>query len=299
MRPFIYHENPSGTTAFMKSGDSFAVDENRNIFVVADSPLRCLIRDTKSYPFDDHGFEAADTFCKSFVENGKLLLDSGIFTEDSFRELLVKSNSDLKRLNEELGKKYNDKENYDITETVGMGALIKDDTLYYGGLEDCYVNVLRGEDLKDVATIDYQIMKADHYLNGISAKGELEKYIPEGIQGKLRKEHEWEPCWCNYLRNNFDLVDEDGQHAGWGCFTGEESAEPFFQVHSLKLEKGDRILVFSDGMIPVLDNQDFLKWFVANNESTFTFQYLMSQKIMELLKDDKRDNERGLIYLEY
>ena len=29
-----------------------------------------------------------------------------------------------------------------------MGAIIINNTLYYGGVEDCYVNVLRGEELK-------------------------------------------------------------------------------------------------------------------------------------------------------
>ena len=65
---FIYHEDASGKNSFKRTGDAYAVDEQNLAFAVADSPIRCLVRDTKNYPHDDHGFEAASTFCNSFIK---------------------------------------------------------------------------------------------------------------------------------------------------------------------------------------------------------------------------------------
>ena len=73
MKPFVYHENPAGKGSFSKIGDAWALNEKLKIYAVADSPLRCLVRDTKEYPFDDYGYCAATTFCESFVNISKHL----------------------------------------------------------------------------------------------------------------------------------------------------------------------------------------------------------------------------------
>jgi len=151
MKTFVYHENASGKASFTKTGDAWSIDDDLKIFAVADSPLRCLIRDTKQYPFDDYGYEAASTFCEGFINYCKTQLSSQDFSLKTLKDVLIKTNEDIKKLNIQLGKKFNDPLNYDLAETVGIGAVIKDHTLYYGGLEDCYVNVLRGSNLKYIA----------------------------------------------------------------------------------------------------------------------------------------------------
>ena len=151
MKTFVYHENASGKASFTKTGDAWSIDHDLKIFAVADSPLRCLIRDTKQYPFDDYGYEAASTFCESFIKHCKTQLSSEDFSLKTLKDVLIKTNEDIKKLNIQLGKEFNDPLNYDLAETVGVGAVIKDHTLYYGGLEDCYVNVLRGSNLKYIA----------------------------------------------------------------------------------------------------------------------------------------------------
>lgn len=78
-------------------------------------------------------------------------LSSEDFSLKTLKDVLIKTNEDIKKLNIQLGKEFNDPLNYDLAETVGVGAVIKDHTLYYGGLEDCYVNVLRGSNLKYIA----------------------------------------------------------------------------------------------------------------------------------------------------
>jgi hypothetical protein len=300
MKTFVYKETASGERSFTKVGDAWDMDRNLGIFAVADSPIRYLVIDTKEYPFDDHGYDAASTFCASFVKYSKKEINKPNFSEETLKKILKKCNEDIKKLNIKLGKKYNNPTNYDLAETVGMGALIKNDTLYYGGLEDCYVNILRGEKLEDVSKWQYQILKASKYLDYVSEKGELGKYIPKELKGKLKKEHEWEPCWCNYLRNNPEALDDKGNLVGWGCFTGEKETEEFIQTYSVSLKKGDHILLFSDGMIPVLENDEFVKWYIQNVNSSFYFQHEMRVKIMELLKgSDAMYKEKTLIYTKF
>jgi len=277
-----------------------SIDDNLRIFAVADSPLRCLIRDTRQYPFDDHGYEAASKFCEGFTEHCKTHLSSESFSLKTLKDILIDSNKDIKKLNIQLNKKFKDPVNYDLAETVGVGAVIKGSTLYYGGLEDCYVNVLRGENFENVAKWDYQIVKASKYIDKLSSEDKLKDYIPKELKNKLKKENEWEPCWCNYLRNNENARDEEGNLVGWGCFTGEEEVEGFIQTHSVVLKKNDHILLFSDGMIPVLRDKDFINWFLQNVTLSFYFQYQMRSKIMELLNNSEEANkEKTLIYMQY
>lgn len=97
MKTFAYHENASDKASFTKTGDAWIINSTENIFAVADSPLRCLIRDTKEYPFDDYGYEAADTFCKSFVKYGEKFLEDPKPDEESFREVLILCNKQVKQ----------------------------------------------------------------------------------------------------------------------------------------------------------------------------------------------------------
>lgn len=98
MKTFAYHENASGVGSFTKTGDAWNFDEAEMIFAVADSPLRCLIRDTKEYPFDDHGYAAAETFCKSFINGVK---DN---PNEPLEKILYQCNDCIKALNIQLGK---------------------------------------------------------------------------------------------------------------------------------------------------------------------------------------------------
>lgn len=300
MKTFAYHENASGVASFTKTGDAWSIDEANDIYAVADSPLRCLIRDAKEYPFDDHGYDAANTFCKSFVRRIKEVKEGSNFSEEVLKQTLYQCNEDIKELNIKLGKKYGDPLNYDLAETVGSGVVIKDGKLYYGGVEDCCVNVLRGENLENIAKWKEQIVKAEDYIDKLSAEGKLSDFVPNELVGKLKKDNEWEPCWCNHLRNNINAKDEKGECVGFGCFTGEEGVKDFIQTYSLELQKGDHILIFSDGMIPVFEKPEFISWFLQNASNSFYFQYQMRLKIQELLEGkEAKDKEKTLLYFQY
>lgn len=162
------------------------------------------------------------------------------------------------------------------------------------------MNVFRGGNLENIAEWKEQIVKAEDYIDKLANEGKLQDYIPKELVGKLKKDNEWEPYWCNHLRNNINVKDENGESVGFGCFTGEDGVKDFIQAYSLELEKGDHILIFSDGMIPVMENIEFIPWFLKNVSNSFYFQYQMRLKIQELLKEkDSSDKERTLLYFQY
>lgn len=297
---FVYHENASGEASFTRTGDAFAVDQSLTIFAVADSPLRYLVRELKRYPYDDHGLEAAETFVETFLSESRRCIQEKQVSGKSVGQVLLRCNQNIRSLNSALNKSYDDKLNYDLAETVGVGAFIFDGKLYYGGLEDCYVNVLRGSRLENIAPFTYQIMKAAKYVESISSTDEVICYVPLKLKRKLKRDSFWESCWCNYLRNNRGATDKNGEMVGWGCFTGETGAVPFFQSHVLDLKRGDIILLFSDGMIPLLNDDTFLAWFLKNRSCTFSFQYEMRKKVMKMFKENSSGKkEKTVICYEY
>jgi serine/threonine protein phosphatase PrpC len=300
MNSFVYHENPSGDESFHRIGDAWYIDEETQSFAVADSPLRYRTRTFREYPFDDFGYDAASTFCNTFVNKSREYKHLVNFNENDFKQILLKANEAIRKLNVSLGKEYNDPINYDLAETVGVGAVISGNTLFYGGVEDCYVNVLRGDNLEEISIWNYTIKKSFNYRDTLTLKGTVHDYIPASIQKQLDPADYTEYCQCAYLRNNPNVLSEKKESVGWGCFTGESEVEHFIQVYKVKLKKGDHILLFSDGMIPVLDNKDFLRWFITNQTNSYNFQLATRKKIVELLRNNEElDKEKTLIYYRF
>lgn len=297
-KPFIYQETQADKTAFMKKGDSWAVSKDYLTLSVADSPLRRLTIAKRTYPFDDLGGHFGDLFCNKFIEYAEELTANS--KEQEIKEILARVNADIKEENIKSGKVYGDNNNYDMGEVVGAGLTIKGDTLFYGLLEDCYINVLRGEQLKDQVKLNYQITKAGKEINRISSEGKLTDFMTDEVKKILEEYDYWEPMWCTYLRNNITATNNNGEKVGWGTFNGEIEAEHFFQVGKVTLEPGDHILIFTDGMIPILEDENTLKWLLENANPTFVGQYKFRQQIEKLLDGKSAlHKEKTLIYLKW
>lgn len=280
--PFVYKENLSGEGSFTKTGDAYAVDERLDVYAVADAPLRRLTKLRRRYPFDDHGGEVAQLLCDEFVHYIQAELGTGTFGgEKTVHEALVVGNKAIRQLNLRLGRDYSDKANYDFAETVGFCGVVHEDTFFYGGIEDCYVNVIRGENYDNVAPLKFRLVKSVNYSDRMLKAGKAESHFPKGIDQEVIKKEPKEAFHVGYLRNNCVAKDENGDAIGWGSFTGEPEAETFIQTGSVKLQSGDGILLFSDGMIPYLSDNEFMGWLSKNRKSTFAFQHAMRKKIMK------------------
>ncbi|MBI2356712.1 SpoIIE family protein phosphatase [Candidatus Dojkabacteria bacterium] len=297
---FVYHDNPSNEASFLPSGDAWAIDSDLHIFAVADGVLRGHTRAVRTFPFEDYESEVAEIFCAGFIKYAKEYIFEKKVGEGTVNEILEKINQDIASFNGKLDRDPVDPLNYDTPETVGFGAFIFEGKLYYGGLEDCYVNVLRKGSLEQVNPMKYQIMKALKHANTLIGKDIFLAQIPDDIRKKVITEHDWEIYWCTVLRNNPNVKDEAGNKVGFGIFNGDKRATQFFQSHVVDLEAGDRILLFTDGMIPILDNDEITKWMLDNYKPTFDFSHEMNVKVRERFKGENWvDKEKTLIIYQY
>lgn len=292
MEIIVYHDNPSGKDAFLRPGDYWHYDESSLAFSVADSPFRYLTAITRKYPQDDHGQEASKIFCESTVKYLTNSTDIG--------QALMKSNEDIKKYNEKIGRVYGDPVQYDQAETVGITVKIMNNVLYWGGVEDCYVNVLDSKTLENKTQINFSMVKSSKYIKRLKEKGELEKHIDDKLKKKIPEKYWWEPYWCNYLRNNPDAIDENNNPIGWGCFNGETEVTNFIQKGEVKLNKGDHILIFSDGIIPYLENEEIKNYLLANPSTKVSFDKELRELVMKYFRDTREEEREGtLIYFKW
>jgi hypothetical protein len=293
-KTFVYHENSSGKDLFRMRTDTYAFNEELMIFAIADAPLRALTRQKMDYPFEDWSAMAADLFCSAFVDSAtEFIQRNESYSLDQLQKDLSEANNAIKDLNEDLGKKYGDPAHYDIAETVGMVAVVNNGKLYYGGLEDAYINLLDGETLADKHKFDYQIMKAKKYLDKLAEGNGLQQYIDPAID--LPDKYKWEPAWASYLRNNTKAMDDAGNFVGFGMFTGEPDALELMQVHEIEAKTGDHLLLFTNSMIKALNNEYFMNWFIANVNTSYEFQGQMQEKLAKVNEGASIENSEKLL----
>jgi hypothetical protein len=293
----IYHSNSAGRDAFQREGDSWFYDINSLAFSVADAPLRVLTREIRKYPQEDYGFEASDIFCKTTVKELKHSTD--------IKSAQLKANEQIRKYAETVGRSPDDPVYYDCPECVGMTVKIEGNTLYWGGVEDCYVHVLDSKSLENKINIKNEISKAYKAADPIVEKNQIKKFVDKKLLKILPKRWHREALWAGYQRNNTEAKNDDGESLGWGCFSGEKGVETFIQTGSVKIEKGDHIFLISDGMIPVLEDKNLIRWFIDNAKPSYYFDGKFRHKIMYALQKyegeeaHKRYVEGTLLYFKW
>ncbi len=262
LTPFFFHENDR-RRPWQISADKAVIDLEHGFLAIADGITRTLTKKKRTYPKEFLGIQAAEIFSQM----SHFIFKDFNYKKDGMRELLRTVNQELRDFNLSQGYNYDDEKNYDMGECVGACAVIDNDILYYGVLEDCYVNILRGSDLEDQVEMEYQIMRAWKTANEMDEEN---------------SELNFEQIWCNKLRNNDEITDKEGNRAGWGCFNGELDSEKFWQMGSVKLKKGDIIWLVTDGMLPVLDSEEISNYIIneANNKGTKS-----QEEISEMITD--------------
>ena len=219
--------------------DCFYVGDNEAI--VADGITRDLIgvgdfstcskeELLNKYPRPSGGELAAKEICNSFSKS------SG-----SLKERLVMANEAVKSLNNKYIKSCDYLEN-DYYGAVAACISIKDDVLYYSYICDCGVIVFDKYGNIKFKTQDDKELFSDPYIDKIGIPWNL----PEARKIVRSK-----------YRNNLNNI-VDGKCVSYGALTGEEDAASFIREGSISLDKGDIVIVYSDGFTNFLNDKEFI-----------------------------------------
>lgn len=237
-------------------GINFPVEDqyyaNDNEAIVADGITRDPIgisdfsKTTKrefleKYPRPSGAELAAKEICSTFPE-----------TKGSLVDRLIETNKSVKRLNDEYIPECDYLEN-DYYGAVASCICIKDNILYYAYICDCGVIVYDKFGNTKFKTEDDKEIYSDPFVNNIGISWNL----PEARK-IVRSEY----------RNNINKV-VDGNCISYGALTGEESAINFIRSGQLKIEEGDIIIVYSDGVTYYLNDKEFINHIINFNKDTF------------------------------
>lgn len=228
MKYFLYHENHQGKLE--RPQEDFFVNSN-NIFIVADGVTHDLIKSKYPHPSDAYlvAKMASETILKS--------QNSGFKIKESFREAheVIKEFQKKREL-------YQNREsnNYNFGAAVIAAAIIKDDKLFYGVLDDCSIAVFGRDGIDRLKLIPY-VEKSSKYL--------FSQYSWDNLLGRK--------FWRKNIRNH--QIKVGNKTYGYGVLDGHGNYEPFLQTGKVELKKGDLICVYSDGFIKPLQDKEFIK----------------------------------------
>ena len=194
----------------------------------------------------------------------------------SLKERLIKCNNSVKKLNDKYIKKCDYLQN-DYYGAVASCVSIKNDILYYAYICDCGVIVYN-----ELGEVRFQTRTPSVQMLSL---------IPIGIPWNLPESR---VIIRRDYRNNLDNI-VNGKCVSYGALTGEKQAEKFIRIGSLSLNKGDIIVVYSDGFMNFLHNNSFIKHILNFNKDEFE-QYVEKKSNTDY---DKYGKEKTIILLKY
>ncbi|MFH1425127.1 MAG: hypothetical protein ABIG28_00140 [archaeon] len=228
--------------------DSFKylIQKNKTIVAVADGITRdpiglphlpdyhTLIGEIElaiEYPIPSPAKKAADLFCESFIKHSKTISKPNL---NSIKKSIIYSNHKIKLLNKNTKIDYLEK---DFAACVASAGIIQRDTLYYAHITDCGIVMFNKKGKLKFKTKNEQ------------PSPEIEK-IAKKQNTSFR-----EPKWRSYVRSHFRNNPEEP--LSYGAFTGEKTALHFTRFEKTKIEKGDYLIFYSDGMFPIVFSKNF------------------------------------------
>ena len=215
------------------------------------------------YPRPSGGGLAAKEICNSFSKS-----------TGNLKERLVMANEAVKSLNNKYIKSCDYLEN-DYYGAVAACVSITDDVLYYSYICDCGVIVYDKNGNIKFKTQDDKELFSDPYIDKIGIPWNL----PEARK-IVRSEY----------RNNLNNI-VDGKCVSYGALTGEEVAVSFIREGSISLDKGDIVIVYSDGLTNFLNDKEFIT-IILNFEKDKVDKYI-TEKAREDYK--KYGSEKTLV----
>lgn len=195
----------------------------------------------EKYPRPSGAELAAKVVCETFSKTTGSLVDR-----------LIKSNENVKKLNEENIHECDYLEN-DYYGTVASCISIQEDILKYAYICDCGIIVYDKNGNIKLKTEDDKELYSDPYINKIGIPWNL----PEARR-IVRSEYR------NNLKNNIE-----GKCVSYGALTGETSAIGFIRSGQLELADGDIIIVYSDGLTYFLSDKEFINNIINFNKENF------------------------------
>ncbi len=209
--------------------DSFDYDLNgkKIIVAVADGITRDSVNG--KYPNPSPAKIAADLFVKSFISEAK--------RKNSIEKSIKNSNNKIAKLNSSLKVDYLAN---DYWACVGVGGVITNSKLEYGFIADCGVCVFSENGKLKFRTPN----------EGPNSRGSIDEDIRKKYKTSFTEEKGRKIIRSKY-RNNID------EKLSYGAFTGEKSALGFLRTGDFDLSKGDYIVFYSDGFIPIIYSKEF------------------------------------------
>lgn len=203
------------------------------------SPLEFL----KKYPRPSGAELASKKICESFH-----------FSKGTLKERLIEANKAVKKINEGIDCNYLENDYY---AAVASCINIDNDVLYWAYICDCGVIVYDSLGNIKFQTQDDKELYSDKYIDEAMNKLEISWNLPEARK-MVRKN----------FRNNPNNI-QDGKCVSYGALTGEDCIDEFIKEGKLNLEKGDYIIVYSDGFTNFLKEKSFIEQVLNFNIDSF------------------------------
>lgn len=212
--------------------DFYSIDKTSGVIAVADGVTRDwdeLLRDNKksNYPNPSPAGIASKLFCKIFQLHLKKCKN---VSEKTIKEAFEKANKEIAKWNSNNIPNVDYVMN-DFAGCVASGVVKREGLVYFGYLTDCGVAIVdKGGKLK-FRTEDEGPNKHDKYI-----------WRDDRLRGR-----EWtNPTIRRIIRSEY-RNNSSNKHS-FGVLTGEKSAMDYIRVGKQKIQKGDYLLVYSDGV---------------------------------------------------
>ena len=207
------------------SEDAVAVSKDKTVFAVADGITQLSYTKKELKTGRSKAKDVAEIFCKTILSSG-----------GTVREMLERANRKIRKYNR--GAKP-DFWKTDYTCCTGAVCIVWKETLEYGYIGDAFVGVLGKRGWKLPVQDSY---KAVHDFWKPIKSSELREFITRAL-----------------LRNRPGTFDMYGRDIGYGALTGETSALKTLRTGKVRLERGDVIVIGSDGVLPFFRLGNFLR----------------------------------------
>ncbi len=181
--------------------------------------------------------EICNTFCKS---------------TGTLKERLKICNINVKKLNEKNIKICDYLQN-DLYGAVASCIKIENNILYYAYICDCGIIIYDSQGNIKFQTEDDKLVYSNPYIYKIGIPWNL----PEA-RVIVRRDFRNKP-------NNI----KDGKCVSYGAITGEDEALNFIKSGKKNIEKGDSVLVYSDGFYNFLHEKEFINEIINFNKVSF------------------------------